>query len=122
MHTTTETAITDPSGGEDACRVYRSPASTDIEGNTIPASICLDDRIDLSLEQAGNLGRALLRLVDELTPADPEYVAVLRVAAEARGVELSEVAAVAGVDLESLSAADARKMGMTLGQWEQRLS
>lgn len=55
--------IPDPAGVEDPVAVFISEAFTD-EGTTCPASICINNRVDLGVEQARVVAQRLLQFAD----------------------------------------------------------
>lgn len=107
-------------GGEDAHTVFVSPVSTDVEGGVIPESICIDSTVDLSREQAGEMGRHLVRLSRELYPASELGLSTLTVALnainDARGTShtLESVAASLGME-QPLSEAEADDIARHIG-------
>lgn len=121
----TATTTIHADGGEEAHTVFIDPGQTsDEDGYVLPPSICIDRRVDLTPTQARQAASALTRLAEQLdpTPASPAVLGAIEDAAGWRGVTLGELATVAGVDLDSVTAADVTKLGMALMHWEQRLA
>lgn len=61
--TTPARTVADPAGVEDPVSVFVSAAFA-VEGTACPASICIDNRVDLGIEQAREVGHRLLQLAD----------------------------------------------------------
>lgn len=109
----------DPAGVEEACVVFLDP-----EDENGPASICIDFKVDLGAAQAREVSARLIALAELLdpTPANPAVLGAVEGVAREHGITLAELATVAGVDLESITATDLTKLGMTLTYWEERLA
>lgn len=56
--------VVDPTGWEDTCSVFLSPSCLGEDGETLPASICISYRVDLSAPQARQVAARLLELAD----------------------------------------------------------
>ena len=120
--TTTEVAeFVDAAGNEDTHHVFISPGPISEDGETMPPSICIDWKVDLSIGQARAVGAELVRLADTLTPADPDALWPLTVALDAindaRGTTHTpeSVAASLGIDPASMSKADTSRIAEHIG-------
>lgn len=92
-----------------------------LEQQATPAQMITVRGQQYTVIQARDLAAELRAAVRQATLASPATLqAIADDAKELHGVELWEVAGVAGVDLDNASNADATKMAMTVIYWPER--
>src|SRR4051794_32281719 len=71
--------------------------------------------VSMTPAEAARVARELLRASETITPCEPAGLSAIKLMSEAAGLSLEHVASEAGVDLDGLTRAEARRMAAWLG-------